>query len=350
MRIRLLGGFGVYVGVRPVPGRSWRLKKAATLIKLLALAEGHRLHREQAMEYLWPTLASRAASNNLRQAIYAARRALTSDSSDVTHYLPVRDGWLALSPEEPIWVDVEAFEEAARSARRVREPSAYRVAIELYAGELLPEDRYEAWAEERREALRQTHLALLIELAGLHEERGEWEPAITALGRVVEADPSHDEANVGLMRIYATDGKRRDVILQYQSLRRSLILMRGIGAGTPFVTENLIIDLRTSEEPEVQNVSGTNTIDWEGFAINEVDGGAGDDEITGNELANNLFGGSDEDTLFGRGGDDELHAMDGSPDDTVDCGEDLIGGPDHDFALHDPGDALKNCEVTSTQP
>jgi len=128
------------------------------------------------------------------------------------------------------------------------------------------------------------------------------------------------------------------------------ILMRDFGPGTPFVTDNLIIDLRASEEPEVQNVSGTSTIDWEGNAIYEVDGGAGDDEITGNPLDNSLFGGPGEDTLFGRGGDDEIIAMDGSPDDTVDCGEDLIGGPDHDFALHDPGDAVVDCEDTSTQP
>jgi hypothetical protein len=36
---------------------SWRLRKAAGLVKLLALAEGHRLHREQAMDLLWPDLA-----------------------------------------------------------------------------------------------------------------------------------------------------------------------------------------------------------------------------------------------------------------------------------------------------
>jgi DNA-binding SARP family transcriptional activator len=228
MRVRLLGGFRVSIGVRGIPEKAWRLKKAAVLIKLLALAEGHRLHREQVMEYLWPTLAPEAASNNLRQAIYAARRALTPDSSVITHYLPVRDGWLALSPEEPLWVDVEAFEEAAKSARRVGEPSAYRVALELYAGELLPEDRYETWAEGRREALRQTHLALLIELAGLHEEQGEWEPAIAALGRVVEVDPAHEVANVGLMRLHATNGKRRNAILQYQSLRR--VLSEELGA------------------------------------------------------------------------------------------------------------------------
>jgi hypothetical protein len=39
------------------------------------------------------------------------------------------------------------------AARRARAPAAYRVAIELYAGDLLPEGRYEEWAESRRAVL-----------------------------------------------------------------------------------------------------------------------------------------------------------------------------------------------------
>lgn len=66
MRIRLLGDFEVSVGPRIVGDASRRLRKAANLVKLLALAEGHRLHREQAMDLLWPDLAKRDASNNLR--------------------------------------------------------------------------------------------------------------------------------------------------------------------------------------------------------------------------------------------------------------------------------------------
>ena len=69
-------------------------------------------------------------------------------------------------------MDVETFEEAAVTARRSRDPIAFRAAIELYSGELLPEDRYEEWAEVRRQQLRRTFLSLLIELARLCEERG----------------------------------------------------------------------------------------------------------------------------------------------------------------------------------
>jgi hypothetical protein len=43
VRIRLLGGFDVQVDGATVPAGVWRLNKARSLLKLLALAEGNRL-------------------------------------------------------------------------------------------------------------------------------------------------------------------------------------------------------------------------------------------------------------------------------------------------------------------
>jgi DNA-binding SARP family transcriptional activator len=141
VRIRLLGGFRVSVGDRTVRQDSWRMRKAASLVKLLALAPWHHLHRGQAMETLWPGLGRRAASNNLRQALHAARRALDPDSIVGPRYLASEDESLVLCPEGQLWVDSNAFEEAARNAHRSREPAAYEVALDLYA-----EDFYRATA------------------------------------------------------------------------------------------------------------------------------------------------------------------------------------------------------------
>lgn len=152
----LLGGFGAEVdGVR-VEESAWRLKKARELVKLLALAPGHRLHREQAMELLWGDRGPAAAANNLNQAVYVARRALDAGA------IEVRDEVLVLLAE----VDVDRFARAAADARRARTPGAYRAALALYGGELLPENRYDDWAAERRDEL--TELA-----AELGEELGE---------------------------------------------------------------------------------------------------------------------------------------------------------------------------------
>jgi DNA-binding SARP family transcriptional activator len=54
VRVWLIGSFRVSVGSRLIEEKEWRLRKAAALVKLLALAPGYRLHREQAMETLWP--------------------------------------------------------------------------------------------------------------------------------------------------------------------------------------------------------------------------------------------------------------------------------------------------------
>src|ERR671913_1304732 len=76
LRIWLLGGLRVSVGSRSIGEEEWHLRKARSLITVLALSPGNRLHREQAMELLWPDLAPKAASNNLHQVLHAARRAL----------------------------------------------------------------------------------------------------------------------------------------------------------------------------------------------------------------------------------------------------------------------------------
>src|SRR5215217_9517105 len=229
VRVWLLGGFRVSVGTRTVEEDAWRLRKASALVKLLALAPGHHLHRERAMDLLWPDHGRRAAANNLSQALHAARRALgLDDSQAASSYLASQGEQLVLCPGGELWLDVEAFEEAAATARRSREPAAYRAALNLYAGELLPRDPYEEWAEVPREGLRQLFLALLVELASLHEERGEYGPGIEALRRAVVEEPTREEVHMGLMRLYALGGRQAEALAQYARLEESL--SRELGA------------------------------------------------------------------------------------------------------------------------
>src|SRR4051794_17018202 len=76
LRIRLLGGFEVAAGDRAVPESAWRLRRAKSLVKLLALAPVRCVHREQVAELLWPDRDQASAANNLRQTLFVARRAL----------------------------------------------------------------------------------------------------------------------------------------------------------------------------------------------------------------------------------------------------------------------------------
>ena len=70
--VQLLSAFQVEVDGRLIPASAWRHRRGAELVKLLALAPGHSLHREELMERLWPELAADAAAANLALAAKAA--------------------------------------------------------------------------------------------------------------------------------------------------------------------------------------------------------------------------------------------------------------------------------------
>src|SRR5215213_9602647 len=219
-RAWLLGGFRVSVGSRAIAQDTWHLKKAAVLVKLLALAPGHRLHREQAMDILWPNAGRKAASNSLRSTLHAARKVL--DPAMGSLYLASEDESLVLCPAGGLWVDVDAFEQAVATARRSQDPAAYRAALELYPGELLPDDRYEDWAESRRRELRRVFLSVLIELAGLYEARGDYGRGLEALQRSLFVEPTNEEAHARLMRLHALSGRQHEALSQYEQLSSAL--------------------------------------------------------------------------------------------------------------------------------
>lgn len=162
VRIHLLGAFAVAIDDEIVPEGAWRLRRAKTLVKLLALAPGHRLHREQVIAVLWPDRAPEAAANNLHQVLHVARRQLDGGAGG-RRCLRLEHDVLSLCAEEELWIDVEAFRGEAVATLRAGDAERAAAALELYPGPLLPEELYEAWTEPTRAELG----GLRDELAGL---------------------------------------------------------------------------------------------------------------------------------------------------------------------------------------
>jgi len=200
--ITLLGGFGVRIDGAAVPPTAWRHQRASDLVKLLALAEGHRAHREVVADLLWPTLSATSAAANLRKGVHFARAALGSATS-------IRSGpaMLELFPGDTLVVDTSMFEDLAEKG----DPRA----LELYAGDLLPEDRYAAWVDDHRDRLRLLRVRLLRTL-------GDWQG-------LLDADPSDELAHRHLMERALDAGDRGQVIRLFEQLRQRLRADLGIG-------------------------------------------------------------------------------------------------------------------------
>jgi DNA-binding SARP family transcriptional activator len=188
LEVRLLGRFEALVDSRPVPADAWAQRRAADLVKLLALAPGHRMPRDEVLEMLWPKLGAGAAASNLHKAASYARRALGDRGAVV-----LRGGVVELAPAAEVTTDVERFERGDDSA---------------YGGELLPDQPYEQWTLRPRARLRDRHLAVM-------RSEARWED-------VLREDAADEEAHRALMRRHIASGDRSAAARQFRLLRDEL--------------------------------------------------------------------------------------------------------------------------------
>ena len=218
----MLGGFAVRVGDTAVAPAVWRQRRAAAIVKLLALEPGHRLHREQLIELLWAELDPESAANNLRVALHHARRGLEAAGAPPGHFLVRAGETLLLGPPEAVETDVASFSQALTLAWQRADPDVAEAAAARYGGELLPEDPYDEWAAARREGLRTSYVTLLARLAGLYEAQGDLTRALVTRERALAVDPLDESAHVALMRLQVQLGEPGRALAQYAHLEALL--------------------------------------------------------------------------------------------------------------------------------
>ena len=223
-----MGGFEVRVDGEIVPGDAWKHGRARDLVKLLAIAPGHRLARERVVEALWPRLGADAGLANLHKAAHHGRRAIGH-----TGALVLREGQVMLAPDARVETDVERFEASD-------EP-------ELYAGELLPDDRYAPWLEEKRAALRERYLEALRAI-GRWEELAAEEPADEPAQRAVMRERLAAGDRTGALRAFA---RLRDALgaLELRPSLETLALHARIAGGAALDGALAAVELELAQAP-----------------------------------------------------------------------------------------------------
>jgi len=214
----LLGRFCLYLGEREIPEAAFKSRKALSLLKLLALKPKQQLHRDQAIDALWPELDPTAAAAQIYKSIHYIRKAFEATTVDLApaELLVYKDETLKLTAPAEVHTDLDAFQHLAQEARRNKTLSSYQHAVASYTGDLLPADIYESWTEERRESARVQFLELLIALGQEHIDAGDFADAAEAFRRVLGIDPLDETAHQGLMRAFALQGNRSQALHQYK--------------------------------------------------------------------------------------------------------------------------------------
>ena len=205
----MLGQLRVAFEDRKIIESDWPARRPRELVALLALADGHRLARDQVIEQLWPHLGAEAGAANLRKAAHHARRTLNDPEAIV-----LRSGRVELFPARTVTTDIECFLLDAELALRDPDSDACAYVAAGCPGELLSDAPYEAWTQEPR---RRVH-ARLTELL---RRSADWE-------RLMEVEPTDEAACRELMRAAINADQRHVAIRWYERLR--IALVREFGA------------------------------------------------------------------------------------------------------------------------
>ena len=199
LSIRCFGGFSIAIKGRPVDLTTIKPRVRAVL-RLLAIHAGNPVHREVLQTAFWPDADADTGARNLHVAVSSLRSWLEPGVGRGGSSLLLREGdAYRLAIQADAEVDLVQFSKALAAARVARLRGGvdavithFQQALELYAGELLPEDGPAEWAIEPRERFRAGALEAAQGLAELLLKQGDPAAAANACATGLWIDRLHD--------------------------------------------------------------------------------------------------------------------------------------------------------------
>src|SRR5207302_279732 len=155
LSIRCFGGFSIAIKGRPVDLTTIK-PRARAVLRLLAIHPGTPVHREVLQTAFWPDADADTGARNLHVAVSSLRSWLEPGVGRGGSSLVLREGdAYRLAIQADAEVDLVQFSRALAAARVARLRGGvdavithFQQALDLYAGELLPEDGPAEWAIE----------------------------------------------------------------------------------------------------------------------------------------------------------------------------------------------------------
>ena len=192
--IRTLGRFEIGVdGVTLDHGRKQPRRPLALLKAIVALG-GQGIRVGRLADALWPDLDGDRADDAFQVTLHRLRTRLSVHGA-----IACQGGLISLHPEL-VWVDALAFDAAARAASAENSSEAAEQALELYAGEFLPDEHSAPWTVRMRERVRARFIQTVTSAAAALENDNRFADALSLYRRAIDADDLACAFNDGVVR------------------------------------------------------------------------------------------------------------------------------------------------------
>jgi DNA-binding SARP family transcriptional activator len=190
VRIVTLGRFAVEVDGAEVPTSTWGSRRARTLCKRLVVARGWPVTRDELVELLWPDeLDDRRLGARLSVQLSSVRRVL---------------GGGVVADRSTVALDLD---EVSTDLEDLLRASDDRAIVDVFTGELLPEDRYEDWTVPVRRETASRFAAAARRLAESALADGDHLRAVELAQRVLALDRYDEAAHRVIVRALVAAGE-----------------------------------------------------------------------------------------------------------------------------------------------
>lgn len=182
-------------------------EKSRSLLAYLILHPRARHRRETLADMLWQDSPPDRVRRNLSDLLYRLQKTIESE------WLTIDDDTIAFQPNPNLSVDVWEFDKLIAS----KDSGDLQKAVELYAGDLLPEI-YDEWIVAERELRRGQYLSALETLAGQYESQGKLQQALLSVRRLILTEPLHEPAHQTYLRLLGRLKRFGEAIAHYDYL------------------------------------------------------------------------------------------------------------------------------------
>ncbi len=212
LEVRLLGGFDVTLGGRPMSIAS---RPAQSLFAYLIVNAGTSHRREKLAGLLWPDSLEGTARDNLRHTLWKIRKALPQKNK--VEYLLTDDIAIAFNASADYWLDAAELQKVDVNAPADELMSV----LSNYRGELLP-GFYAEWAVLEREHLNSVYEKKMARLMSLLQEEKHWLEILDWGERWIKLGQKPEPAYRALMSAHAGMGGMSRVAATYERCIKSL--------------------------------------------------------------------------------------------------------------------------------
>lgn len=230
LRIHALGTFRVLRQGEPLRFATKAQKKPLELLKALVALGGDGVDAARLAAILWPDARGDAAKVSFDSTLYRLRKLVGLDAA-----LVLNEGKLSLDARH-CWVDVDAFERAARAADAVAQDAAGtpdRIAAaaaalrDAYAGHFLASDEDAGWLLPMRDRLRAKLARTVLALGRQLQAAGRLPDAAALYERTLELDNLAEDLYRQLMICQRDLGERAAALRTYRRCKALLSLVLG---------------------------------------------------------------------------------------------------------------------------